>query len=193
MWPNPQFPADLVTFTEENLHRKLHFMRSDIAAAFSKFYSSQYKLIDNLLSFPFNHYTFLSTAYSIYALSLSLITVLEDFLILFINLWLTCGKRETFWLAVIKLQNELDLSCLYAGYQFVLRSSGFINCFSVLNLLCKKSLFLFLKESKWIRAHINQIFVSRSSLKTCSKEDVSMLRFLSNDTCCFLRISIKLL
>ena len=25
MWPNPQFPADLVTFTEEILNRKLHF------------------------------------------------------------------------------------------------------------------------------------------------------------------------
>ena len=25
MWPNPQFPADLVTFTEEILNGKLHF------------------------------------------------------------------------------------------------------------------------------------------------------------------------
>ena len=25
MWPNPQFPADLVTFTEEIVNRKLHF------------------------------------------------------------------------------------------------------------------------------------------------------------------------
>ena len=25
MWPNPQFPADLVTFTEEILNKKLHF------------------------------------------------------------------------------------------------------------------------------------------------------------------------
>ena len=28
MWPNPQFPTDLVTFTEEILHEKLHFMHS---------------------------------------------------------------------------------------------------------------------------------------------------------------------
>ena len=28
MWPNPQFPADLVTFTEEILHVKLHFLCS---------------------------------------------------------------------------------------------------------------------------------------------------------------------
>ena len=25
MWPNPQFPGDLVTFTKETLNRKLHF------------------------------------------------------------------------------------------------------------------------------------------------------------------------
>ena len=25
MWPNPQFPADLVTFIEEILNGKLHF------------------------------------------------------------------------------------------------------------------------------------------------------------------------
>ena len=28
MWPNPQFPVDLVTFTEEILNGKLHFLRS---------------------------------------------------------------------------------------------------------------------------------------------------------------------
>ena len=26
MWPNPQFPADLVTFIEEILNGKLHFL-----------------------------------------------------------------------------------------------------------------------------------------------------------------------
>ena len=29
MWPNPQCPADLVTFTEEILYGKLHFLCSD--------------------------------------------------------------------------------------------------------------------------------------------------------------------
>ena len=29
MWPNPQFPDDLVTFTEEILNGKLHFLFSD--------------------------------------------------------------------------------------------------------------------------------------------------------------------
>ena len=29
MWPNPQFPADLVTFTEEILDEKLNFLRSE--------------------------------------------------------------------------------------------------------------------------------------------------------------------
>ena len=26
MWPNPQFPADLISFTEEILNGKLHFL-----------------------------------------------------------------------------------------------------------------------------------------------------------------------
>ena len=30
MWPNPQFPAYLVTFTEEILNRKLYFLCSQI-------------------------------------------------------------------------------------------------------------------------------------------------------------------
>ena len=29
MWPNLQFPADLVIFTEEILNEKLHFLGSD--------------------------------------------------------------------------------------------------------------------------------------------------------------------
>ena len=29
MWPNPQFPADLVIFTEETLNGKLHFLWSE--------------------------------------------------------------------------------------------------------------------------------------------------------------------
>ena len=28
MWPNPQFPTDLVTFTEEILNENLHFLCS---------------------------------------------------------------------------------------------------------------------------------------------------------------------
>ena len=29
MWPNPQFTADLVTFTDDILNEKLHFLCSD--------------------------------------------------------------------------------------------------------------------------------------------------------------------
>ena len=29
MWSNPQFPADLVTFTEEILNRNFHFLCSE--------------------------------------------------------------------------------------------------------------------------------------------------------------------
>ena len=35
MRPNPQFPADLVTFTEKMLNGKLRFMCSDISWIFS--------------------------------------------------------------------------------------------------------------------------------------------------------------
>ena len=30
MWPNRQFPADLVTFTEEIVNGKLHFLCSEL-------------------------------------------------------------------------------------------------------------------------------------------------------------------
>ena len=32
MWSNPQFPADLVTFTGETLNGKLHFLWSGVSA-----------------------------------------------------------------------------------------------------------------------------------------------------------------
>ena len=37
MWPNLQYPADLVTFTKEILNEKLHFLCSeDLEKAFVK-------------------------------------------------------------------------------------------------------------------------------------------------------------
>ena len=33
MWRNPQFPVNLVTFTEEILNRKLHFLCSDLSVS----------------------------------------------------------------------------------------------------------------------------------------------------------------
>ena len=38
MGPNPQFPADLVTFTEEILNGKLHFLWSVHGAIFGGFF-----------------------------------------------------------------------------------------------------------------------------------------------------------
>ena len=40
MWPNPQETADLVTFTEETLNRKLHFLCSDAWKAYASFPNS---------------------------------------------------------------------------------------------------------------------------------------------------------
>ena len=66
MWPNPQFPADLVTFTEEIVNGKLHFLCSAgfspaqqtcFAGEFSKLGPSKCKnevsstLISNSLSY----------------------------------------------------------------------------------------------------------------------------------------------
>ena len=45
MWPNPQFPADLITFTEEILNAKLRFLCSD----------SYNKPSTNLTSIEFYH------------------------------------------------------------------------------------------------------------------------------------------
>ena len=51
MWPNPQFPtADLVTFTEEILNEKLHFLCSDGAALkYSKVRQSLYNKLGHLV------------------------------------------------------------------------------------------------------------------------------------------------
>ena len=41
MWPNPQFPADLVTFTEEILNGKLHLLCSETCKVrFEDFYEN---------------------------------------------------------------------------------------------------------------------------------------------------------
>ena len=51
MWPNPQETADLVTFTEEILNGKLHFLCSEVQenTHFSEFYlnSKLYEKISN--------------------------------------------------------------------------------------------------------------------------------------------------
>ena len=52
MWPNPQFPAHLVTFTEEILDRRLHFLCSVIGLlkVFEKWFH-YFSHIDLLFSF----------------------------------------------------------------------------------------------------------------------------------------------
>ena len=39
MWPNPEFPADLATFTKEILNGQLHFLRSGCFSTQTKFYT----------------------------------------------------------------------------------------------------------------------------------------------------------
>ena len=45
MWLNPQFPEDLVTFTEEILNGELHFFRSD------QIYSQFIVVLDDIICF----------------------------------------------------------------------------------------------------------------------------------------------
>ena len=44
MWPNPQETANLVTFTEEILNGKLHFLRSD--SNFDKILLNEILIVD---------------------------------------------------------------------------------------------------------------------------------------------------
>ena len=55
MWPNPKFPADLVTFTEEIVNEKLHFLCSGICSFFILlFFPTKQKLLNifRLARFP---------------------------------------------------------------------------------------------------------------------------------------------
>ena len=49
MWPNPQFPANLVTFKEKLLNGKLHFLCCD--AKQKHFWDSRIILINNVYSY----------------------------------------------------------------------------------------------------------------------------------------------
>ena len=52
MWPNPQFPADLVTFTGEILNGKLYFLCSKDSTRTQCFEISTYlKILPNACSF----------------------------------------------------------------------------------------------------------------------------------------------
>ena len=42
MWPNPPFPVDFVTFTEETLNDKVHFLCSDIIFTRKKYCNKTY-------------------------------------------------------------------------------------------------------------------------------------------------------
>ena len=45
MWPNPQFPTDLVTFTEGILNGKLHFLYSDNHEDTKNFANKYFKVV----------------------------------------------------------------------------------------------------------------------------------------------------
>ena len=74
MWPNPQFPADLVTFTEKIHNGKLHFLCSDYCETLRlwpwisltetpSFVNSRLKKRLQHMHFPVNFVNFLITSY----------------------------------------------------------------------------------------------------------------------------------
>ena len=52
MWPNPQFPAALVTFTEKVLNEKLYFLCSVLKAGKVKNSFETYKSCQGLQGLP---------------------------------------------------------------------------------------------------------------------------------------------
>ena len=49
MWPNPQFPSDLVTFTEEILNEKLHFCAELFYLPYLDHHGKRHKVYWNIL------------------------------------------------------------------------------------------------------------------------------------------------
>ena len=70
MWPNPQFPADLVTFTEEILNAKLNFLCSVTCLA-------SHKVLPLCLVFLIGSYIVLRLLFNIY------VTQPDHFVLLF--------------------------------------------------------------------------------------------------------------
>ena len=52
MWPNPQFPANSITFTEEILNEKLHFLCSE---SFANFVKEIFVSLTNFIENPIIH------------------------------------------------------------------------------------------------------------------------------------------
>ena len=48
MWPNPQFPADLVTFTEKILNQKLFFRTGEVNESIPQKYLFWERLFPNI-------------------------------------------------------------------------------------------------------------------------------------------------
>ena len=53
MWPNPQFPADLITYTEQIFNGKIHFLWSEIVKLCSKIvkWFTEHSSIDVLMEY----------------------------------------------------------------------------------------------------------------------------------------------
>ena len=88
MWPNPQFPADLVIFIEEILNGKFHILCSDLETTSSTFLSKCSSEI--FLSQIINYWGSIFTLYIITLKMFSLVCVLSRvfFLSFFLSFFL---------------------------------------------------------------------------------------------------------
>ena len=122
MWPNPQETTDLVTFTEEILIGKLHFLRS-----FSK-----NKCIDKICSFqPSKHFIAFKTAPQVFLHSFALYhRLIYNFRY---HSWVPSHPNLTFnliWTAHSRDQNSYG-QCNHSWYN----NSFLIDFFSILQKL----------------------------------------------------------
>ena len=104
-----------------------------IAAVFSKFGSSHINWFIICFAFRFTIASFCSDGVPLFNLALMPITILGDFFIRFISLWVISGWGNSVNYAVIILHIMWDLFCFKnrlmrksaAGYQLVFRTLGF--------------------------------------------------------------------
>ena len=96
MWPNPQFPADLVIFIEEILNGKLHFLCSDLETTSSTFLSKFSAEI--FLSQIINYWGSIFTLYLTWGM-FSLVCVLSGARTFFLSFLLFSLFLSVFYLA----------------------------------------------------------------------------------------------
>ena len=90
MWLNPQYPADLVTFTEEILNGKLHFLCS---VWFSELLSTWPLRFPAIITMPFSLNFLTTLKLKWHKIQTFKLFELNEYL--FVTTWVSCRKRIT--------------------------------------------------------------------------------------------------